>query len=157
MKKLMIIVLLPFFFLGCTYKSILPQKTQALIPSDANKVILLSEIASDSLYNLVFDVLFKKGFRILYSDRQLGYLYTDGKLIKETILMRMDIKVSEEKGLAKLVGSADWSVAPITYSDTKPLWKKASKSGDGVPDFVYDNMVLILEEIPHKEIYFVKE
>lgn len=157
MKNIFIIILLSFFFLRCSYQSILPQRTQNLIPANANKVVLLSEIPGDSLYNLAFDVLFKNNFRILYSDKQLGYFNTDGKNIKDNIFMRMDIKISDDNGLSKLEGSADWSVDSNIYSEIKTVWKKASKSGDGVPDFVYDTMVVILDEIPHKEIYFVKE
>ncbi len=153
MKNTFFVLLFSVVFMKCSYESILPKETQDLIPSDANKVVLSTEIPDDSLYILVSKLLVNNNFRIVNSDKEIGYINTDGKHLGDGIIMRLNIQIGKDGELSKLVSTADWAVDLISFGNSQSIWKQASKEDIDKSNFVYDKMVLLIQEIPHKEIH----
>lgn len=157
MKNIFFILLISFVFVQCSYKSILSKETQALIPPNANKVIISTEIPNDSLFILVSHLLVNNNFRIFNSDKEIGYINTDGKFVGEATMMRLNIKIIKDGELSKLISTADWAVDLISSGNSQSAWKQASKEDEYYSNFVFDKMVLFIQEIPHTEIQYIKE
>ena len=157
MKHIILIFALAFLFIKCSYESILPKHTQQLIPSNANKVILLSELQPDSLLDFMIDYLTDNNFRITNYDKQFGIINTDGKYIDNGAMLKLNLKIIKKDDSSELVSYGDWMPGNRSVESPVEDWKQASKGEYNLSDYAYDKMVLILQNIPYKEIHFVKD
>ena len=157
MKYLILIFVSSIIFIQCSYKSILPKETQTLIPPNANKIVLFSELPSDSLFDFAVNFLTANNFRIFSYDKGFGYINTDGKYIGNWTMMRMNILIVKNDKVSKLISTGDWIVGANLSESSQQVWKPASKGERDLSDYAYDNMVLILQKFPNKEIHFVQE
>lgn len=167
MKKHILFLVLSILVIGCSpsYQSILPKETQLLIPTGANKVILYSNVPSDSLFNEVLNTLINENIRIVNENKDIGYISTEGKHVGGGTLLRMNIRIYKNSNISNLSSSAEWMADAETMSTVNAVfgtnlqqeWKPASRENVGKPDYAYEKMIEIIEKIPHSKIDFIKE
>lgn len=167
MKKYFLLLIISILFASCSpsYQSILPKETQTLIPIGANKVILYSDLTSDSLFNEVLNTLINENIRIVNENKNIGYISTEGKHIDGGTLLRMNIRIYKNNNKANLSSSAEWMADAETMSTVNAIfgtslqqeWKPASREDVGKPDYAYEKMIEIIQKIPHSKIEFIKE
>jgi hypothetical protein len=148
-----------FFFISLVsincYLSILPKQTREIIPPDANKIILSFDMPADSLFLLVNDFLMYQNYRILTSNQELAYIYTDGKYVGQSLNMRLNIQITGNGENSKLNCKAEWILDPTV--DEAPAWRESTMLLGGFFRLSYEKMVLDLQKLPYKEIQFVKD
>lgn len=167
MKKYLLLFIISVLLIGCSpsYQSILSKETQSLIPPGANKVILYSDFSSDSLFNVVLNILINENIRIVNENKDIGYISTEGKHVGSGTLLRMNIRIYKNSNKSNLSSSAEWMADAETMSTVNAIfgtslkreWKPASIENVGKPDYAYERMIEIIQKIPHTKIEFIKE
>lgn len=152
--KYIFLFLSALVFAGCFYNSILSKETRNKIPSDANQVILSFDISKDSVFVLVSNLLLDETYRIYNSDRQIAFINTDSKYIRNSMNMRLNIRISGTDKTSKLFSNAEWMLDDS--SEGARRWYQSSMQLGGYFTYAYENMVLTMEKLPYKEIQFVK-
>lgn len=153
--KYTFLLLSTLFFAGCFYSSMIPKETRRKIPSDANQVILTFDIPKDSVFVIVSNLLLDENYRIYNSDRQIAYINTDSKYMEKDITTRLNIKISGEAKSSEVICNSEW-MSNSQSAVEGPRWYQSSMNLGGYFTYSYENMVLIMEKLPYKEIKFVK-
>lgn len=140
---------------GCYYNSLLPEETLKQIPHGANQVDMVFNIPKDSVYKLATDLLLDQGYRIYNSDKQIAYISTDPKYIDNHMIMRLNIRISNNGQYSELSSKGEW-ILDAPSSIKNPKWISASTRIEGHIQYPFEKMIVLLEKLPYTEIKFVK-
>lgn len=153
--KYFLLSIIALLITGCYYNSILPEKTVKQIPLDANQVVLIFNMPKDSVYKLTTDLLLDQGYRIYNSDKQIAYISTDPKYIDNGMVMRLNIRISDNGKYTELSSKGEWDLDSPS-SRKNPKWLSVKMQKGVFVQYTFEKMTLLLEKLPYVEIKFVK-
>ena len=85
-------VVIVFVLTGCvSANSLLSPEERGDIPKDATKVIAVSTLHGADLFDHVYNTLITDGFRIDESNKDQGYISTQGKEIEQETMIRLSV------------------------------------------------------------------
>ena len=155
MKKF-IIVLVLFIFIGCTPLSRLSKEVRSQIPKEANTLVMNFDLPNDSLFIYVSEFLSTENFRIHSLNKEVGFINTDGKQYRPEMLIRLNIQISTDNNKSKLFCTSEFSLRN-TNDEDKDKWWRGNYSYGGYFTLCFDNMVLLLQKLPYKEVQYIRK
>ena len=150
---------LPIFFLalslliaGCASSGMSTER-QSEIPDGANAVVLESEKPPDQLYRAAYRHLRQSGFSMDESNEEMRSLTTAQNNAGESKLpITIDLFVEEKGSGSELTARADVLISSsLGWADARMAASNAKVT------VAYEELVLLMEEIPHQTLQYVEE
>ena len=76
-----------------TSASLLTKEEQSAIPKGATKVIAVTDKQGGELFDFIYSTLIEDGFRIDESNKDRGYISTQGKEIEQETMIRLSVVI----------------------------------------------------------------
>lgn len=146
-----IVTAVALLLVGCA-SSGMTSEQQDQIPRGSDAVMLESEADPDDLYRAAFQRVRDAGLRMDESNEEMRSFSTDGGPVGESSqVLRVDVIVEETGEGSTLTGRADVQVSGLG-------WMRASMAGRGSePRVGFEELVLLMEDLPHQDMRFVEE
>lgn len=143
--------LILIFLVGCASSGMSSERENE-IPRGANALILVSELSPDELYRQAYQRVRKAGLRMDESNEEMNSFATDGGPVGESSsTMRLDVFIEDADPGSKLTARADVQITGFG-------WMRASMAGRGSdPRVAFEELVLLVESVPHQEIRYVEK
>jgi len=147
----LVIVALAFVLGGCvTASSLLTPEERDIIPKGATKVIAVTDKQGGELFDFMYSTLIEDGFRIDESNKDQGYISTQGKEIEQETMIRLSVVLVDST--ATFTGQ--WNVTASMqaglsagWGATASGWSDASWGDSGRPSLAFAYMFKYAEKI----------